>query len=96
VDWVKEGYQSVPARVQFPAGRRPAAYGPVTVSGLDDPWSRDSPAARRQRFHVGTDGVVSNQQVTGTTPYHSSDGRVVLATPAEPMGDVAYKVKATR
>ena len=62
VDWVKEGYQSAPARVQFPAGRRPAAYGPVTVSGLDDPWSRESAAARPQTFRVGTDGVVSNQQ----------------------------------
>ncbi len=35
-------------------------------------------------------------KVTGTTPYHSSDGRVVIATPAELMGDVAYKVKAAR
>jgi hypothetical protein len=35
-------------------------------------------------------------KVTGTTPYHSADGRVVIATPAELMGDVAYKVHVVR
>ena len=58
----------------------PAAAAEVTISGL-------APGKYQIEQWDTTTG-----KVTGTTPYHSSDGRVVIVTPAELMGDVAYKV----